>query len=213
MAMMSELLDVADNIVNYHLSRLRLKSINQIVTQYKDGLNSLVYETFNHRRDAVDMRRKMKALIRQLAPAAIVEGWREGGLTEDMVEDEDQQWADEGVADWIAEQVQYVNDFAKAAYEAGTDKEARQAILDRVDLWVEAMRRLGELGKAYALKSEKAYWKLGDRQTHTPDCVKLSQGKPHRVQWFIDHGHAPPIHFGCGCSIRTVKDDNVIMGE
>lgn len=193
--------------------RVATKTIGQVVTRYKDGLSSLVYETMNHRMDAIDMRRDMKALIRQLAPEAIQEGWREGGLTEDMIEDEDQQWADEGTADWIAEQVQYVNAFAKDTYDAGSDKAARQAILDRVEMWVDALRRLGELGKAYALKSQKAYWALGDRLNHTPDCVKLSQGKPHRVQWFIDRGYAPPIHFGCGCSIRSASDDSVIMGE
>lgn len=189
------------------------KTIGQIVTRYRNGLTSLVYEAFNHRMDAVDMRRDMKALIRELAMPALQEGWREGGLSEADIEDEDQQWADEGVADWIAEQVQYVNAFAKDTYDASKDAGARKQILDRVELWVDALRRLGELGRAYALKSEKAYWQLGDRATHTPDCVKLSQGKPHRVQWFIDHGYTPPIHFGCGCSIRGVKSKAVIMGE
>lgn len=190
-----------------------VKTIGQIITQYRDGLTSLVYETFNHRMDATDMRRDMKALIRELAPQALIEGWREGGLTENDVEDEDQQWADEGVADWIAEQVQYVNDFAKAAYDAGADRAARSDILDRVEMWVDAMRRLGELGTAYAVKADKAYWALGDRETHTPDCVRLSQGAPHRVQWFIDRGYAPPLHFDCGCAIKRVSDDSVIMGE
>lgn len=217
-ATLDALIDQAEAIVARRLAILidlevGTKTIGQVVTRYRDGLLSLVYETFNHRMDAVDMRRDMKALIRELAPDALTEGWREGGLTEDMIEDEDQQWFDEGVADWIADQVQYVNDFAKATYDAGDDKDARQQILSRVDLWVDALRRLGELGKAYALKSEKAYWALGDRATHTPDCVKLSQGKPHRVQWFIDKGYAPPIHFNCGCSIRSAKDDSVIMGE
>ncbi len=37
------------------------KTIGQVVTRYRNGLTSLVYETFNHRMDAVDMRRDMKA--------------------------------------------------------------------------------------------------------------------------------------------------------
>lgn len=209
----SDLLDEAERLYRERLALLTLKTIGQIVTQYRDGLTSLVYETMNHRMDAVDMRRDMKALIRELAPRAIQEGWREGGLSEADIEDEDQQWADEGAADWIADQVQYVNAFAKDTYAAGKDAEARAAILQRLDLWMDALRRLGELALAYAVKSEKAYWKLGERINHTPECVKLAQGKPHRVQWFIDRGYAPPLHFGCGCSIRRTKDDSVIMGE
>lgn len=204
-----DLLDQAEAIV----SAYTLKTIAQIVTRYRDGLTSLVYETFNHRMDAIDMRRDMKALIRELAPRAIQEGWREGGLTEDLIEAEDQQWGDESAADWIAQQVQYVNSFAADTYAAGSDKDRRAAILGRVDLWIDALRDLGELARAYALRSEKAVWKLGDRQKHTPDCVKLSQGAPHRIQWFMDRGFTPPIHMGCGCTLRSAKTGEVIMGD
>lgn len=204
-----DLIDQAERIVNAYT----LKTIAQVTTRYRDGLTSLVYEAFNHRMDAIDMRRNMKALIRELAPQAIQEGWREGGLTENMIEDEDQQWADEGVADWIAQQVAYVNSFAADAYAAGSDKDRRAAILGRVEMWVDALRDLGELAKAYAMRSEKAVWKLGNRQNHTPDCIKLSQGAPHRLQWFIDRGYTPPLHMGCGCTLRNFKTGDVIMGE
>lgn len=207
------LLDQAERLALEHIAALTVKTIGQVVNGYQDALTNFVYDAFNYRMSVIDFRRAMKALIREVAPEALTEGWREGGLTDVDVEDEDQEWFDEGVADWIQDQSQYVNDFAQAAYDAGDDKDARAAILDRVDLWVDALRRLGELGRAYALRSEKAYWALGDRATHTPECEALSRGKPHRVQWFIDRGYAPPLHFGCGCSIRNAKTDEVIMGE
>lgn len=192
---------------------LTLKTIGQIVKRYNDGLESLVYETMNHRMDAVDMRRDMKALLRELAPEAIQEGWREGGLSEADIDDDDEEWAADGVSSWLDEQLQYVNDFARDTYDAGDDADKRKAILGRVDLWVDAMRRLAELAKAYAMKSQKAYWALGDRINHTPDCVALSRRKPRRLAKWIEDGYIPPIHFDCGCSLRLVSDDSVVAGE
>lgn len=48
-----------------------------------------------------------------------------------------------------------------------------------------------------------AFWRLGVRQTHTPDCVAMA-GRfwPWPV---LDEFH-PPVHAGCGCSLHGLRD-------
>ena len=206
------LLDQGEALIEEQLATF--KTIGQVIKQYDDGLSSLVYEAFNHRMDAVDMRRNMKELMRELAPAMIVEGFREGGLNEEDTDDDDQAWAKEHATDWLADQLQYVNGFAADAYAAGKDKDKRADILSRIEMWVDALRALGETARAYVMSDTKGQWKLGDRQTHTPDCVRLAQMGPKRLSYFIDRGYIPgQMHLGCGCRIANPKTDETLMGE
>jgi len=203
------LLDQAEALVTDW--QITTKTIGQIINSYRDQLTNLVYDVFNGNSDPIDFRRAHKALLREDAPQAYIEGLREGGI--DELDDDDKAAMDEKVNDWLSEQVTFVNDFAKAIGEARKDKTQRQAILDRVVLWVDSLRSLGELGRAYALGNVKADWQLGDRNTHTEDCIALSKRPAHRVSWWIERGHTPPIHLGCGCRLRNVKTNETIMGE
>ncbi len=206
-----DLLDEADRLYNERMALLTLKTISQVVTSYRDQLTNAVYDVWNGNSDPIDFRRAMKALLREDAPQAFEEGMREGGI--DEPDEDDQAALTEKVNDWLGEQVPYVNDFAKAVAEARGDKDKRAAIQERVGLWVDAMRSIGELGRAYAMGNVKAEWRLGDRATHTPDCIALSKKAAHRVSWWIERGHTPPIHLGCGCGLYDVKSGDLIMGE
>lgn len=189
------------------------KTIGGTVKTYTNELDNIVYDAFNHRISSVDMRRAHKALLEQLAPEVMTEGLHEGGLKDDDIDEEDQAWIDEAINDWLGTQLESINGFAKDAYAAGDDKDLRQAILAREVLWSESLRTLGEMGRAYALKSERGQWELGEADHHTPDCVKLAQGKPHRLQWFLDRDYIPgQIHIGCKCKIRSVRTNEIIMG-
>jgi hypothetical protein len=206
-----ELIERAEALVDAWRLEVTVKTIAQIVVSYRDQLTNLVYDVFNGNSDPVDFRRAMKALLREDAPQAFEEGMREGGILDP--DDDDQAAMTEKVNDWLGEQVQYVNDFAKAIGEAAKDKTQRQVILDRVVLWVDAMRNLGELGRAYAMGNVKATWQLGDRATHTSDCIALSKRPAHRVSWWMERGYTPPIHLGCGCGLIDDKTGETIMGE
>ena len=185
--------------------------IGRVVSDYQDKLTNLVYDVWNGHSDAIDLRRAQKALLREYAPRAYVEGMRDGGI--DEPDDDDKAVADEKVSDWLSAQVEFVNDFAKAVGEARKDKEQRKSILDRVGMWADSLRALSELGRAYAMGNVKAEWRLGDRATHTQDCIDFSRLKPHRVTWWTERGRTPPIHLGCGCALVDVKSGETIMGE
>jgi hypothetical protein len=121
----------------------------------------------------------------------------------------------EAVDDWLGPQLSFVNDFAKAIGVAKKDKAQRDAILGRVDQWVDSLRTLGDLGKAYATQNEKGTWIMGDTE-HCVTCEKLSRLKPHRLKWFIDRGYIPRENgsdtldchgFNCLCSIQNAKGE------
>lgn len=189
------------------------KSIGQIVKRYDDQLTNLVYDVFNGNSDPVDFRRAHKALLREVAPDVYLEGMREGGI--DEPDDEDTAQMSEAVDDWLGAQLSFVNDFAKAIGEARKDKEQRDSILARVDQWVDSLRTLGDLGKAYALKNEKGSWVMGDTE-HCDTCLRLSKMKPHRLSWFVDRGYIPRENgsdtldchgFNCQCEIQNAKGE------
>lgn len=209
------MLDAAEAIVKERSARYIVaeKTIAQVTKPYGDQLANAVYDVWNGNSDAIDLRRAHKALLREFAFQAYDEGLREGGIPESEMDDEDKAARGEAVFDWLANQLEYVNDFAKAVGEARKDKAKRPAILDRVSMWVDSMRTIGEQGRAYALRNVKAKWYLGDRQNHTPDCVDLSKKAAHRVSWWIERGYTPPIHLGCGCRLADVKNGKTIMGE
>lgn len=192
---------------------ISLKTIGQVVKTFSDQLTNLVYDVWNKHSDAIDFRRAFKTLLRDDAPQAYTEGLREGGI--DEPDAEDQQVMDETVNDWLATQVSFVNDFAQAVFDARKNKDQRPAILDRVTIWVDSLRSIGERGRAYAMGNVKADWQLGDRQTHTQDCIDLSKLKPHRVSWWTERGYIPgnERHIGCGCRLRNVATGETIMGE
>jgi hypothetical protein len=187
------------------------KSINQIVKSYGDQLSNLVYDVFNGRSDPVDFRRAHKALLREDAPNVYSEGLREGGIAEGDIDEEDRAAMSEAVSDWLGSQLPFVNDFSKAVGAAGKDKTQRAAILARVEMWVDSLRTLGDLGRAYATQNEKGHWVLGDTE-HCDTCLKLSNMKPHRLSWFVDRGYIPRENgsetldchgFNCQCTIRN----------
>lgn len=208
-----------DLMREYLLSKkaaVTVKTIGQVVTKYDDQLANAVHDVWNGHSSAIDLRRAHKAMLKDFAPQVYEEGMREGGT--DELDDEDRSDMDEAIGDWLGGQFEHINQFAAdvvAVKDADDVKAARAAILDRVTLWVDSLRELGDLGRAYALKNVKAFWKLGDRQTHTQDCIDLSKLKAHRVSWWTDKGYIPGSdrHIGCGCSLRNAKTDEVIMGE
>jgi hypothetical protein len=148
-----------------------------------------VYDVWNKHSDPIDLRRAHKAMLRDFAPQSFTEGLREGGIGE--IDEEDQAEMDEAVSDWLTTQLPHVNDFAAAVGEARKNKDARPAILDRVSMWIDSMRSLGDLGRAYALKNEKVQWTLGATEVHCDTCLRLSNMKPHRISWFTDRGYIP----------------------
>lgn len=193
------------------------KAIGQIVTTYTDQLTNAVYDVWNGHSDAIDFRRAHKAMLKQFAPRAFEEGMREGGITE--IDEEDRAEMEEQVNDWLATQYPYVNDFAKAVGEARKAKDARPAILERVSMWADSLRSLGDMGRAYAMANEKVQWTLGETEEHCRTCLYLASLKPHRVSWFVSREYIPrqngseKLECGgwlCDCSGKNAKGEIVL---
>lgn len=197
-------------------SQSAFKTIGQVVTRYDDRLTNAVYDVWNSHSSAVDLRRAHKALLKQFAPMIYEEGMREGGI--DEIDDEDQAAMDEAVGDWLSSQVEFVNSFAKDVDAARANKDERPKVVDRVALWVDSLRSLGDLGKAYALKNEKGTWIMGDTE-HCDTCLKLSKMKSHRVSWFVERGYIPRQNgsdtlecggWKCDCSIVNKRGEQLL---
>ena len=187
---------------------LDIKTVGQVVKRYDDALTNAVHDTFNGNSDAVDQRRIHKDLLRRLAPEVFMEGMREGGLTD--IDDEDMAEMNEAVADWLATQIPHVNGFAADTQAARGDKAAQSDILGRVVLWVNALRELGALGRAYAHNNQKGQWVLGSTREHCADCRRFARMKPHRMSWFRARKMPRSIDlecngFDCRCDIVDPK--------
>jgi hypothetical protein len=190
-----------------------VKSIGQIVREYADQLTNLVHDTFRTG-DAIDQRRAHKALLRDLAPQVFVEGLREGDLAEDDMDGDDHNFMAEAVADWLAAQLPHVNSFATDSAAAKKDKDARPVILARVDLWVNALRDFGSMGKAYAQGNVKGKWQLGDTE-HCASCLGYAAMKPRRMSWWLEHDLPRSSELDCGgfncqCDIVDSKGNSLL---
>ncbi len=168
----------------YLSARYAVKTIGQIVKRYEDALQRIVYDTFKSG-DAIDMRRAHKALLREVAPEVYTEGMREGGIKEPDAED--QQVTDEATSDWLAGQLEFVNQFARDAAAAKRDPDLRPAVLARVPLWVDSMRNFGEAGKLYALGNIPLTFNGDDGEESCDDCQRY-KGQRHRRNWWADRG-------------------------
>jgi hypothetical protein len=213
------LLDEAETLIDQRLAALMVatKTISQVVSDYTDQLTNAVYDVWNGHSDAIDFRRAHKAMLREYAPRAFIEGMREGGTFE--IDEEDRSEMEEQVSDWLATQLTHVNDFSKAVGEARKSKDQRPAILERVSMWADSLRSLGDMGRAYALANEKVQWTLGETEEHCDTCLRLSRMKPHRVSWFTSRGYIPrqngstTLDCGgwlCDCSGKNKKGETVL---
>ena len=182
------------------------RTVGQVVKQYDDVLTNFVSETLNGNSSAIDQRRAHTALIRQLAPQAYTEGLREGGIPAEEMDAADKA----NIANWIAEQLTFVNGFATDAQAASKDAALKPGILTRLGQWVEAMRSLGTQGMMSGQKNRMGQFILGETEEHCKTCNAL-HGQYHRMSWFLSRGLIPrkPGNlnfecrgFACLCNIK-----------
>lgn len=180
--------------IGERILRLRgaTKSINEIARDFENALENAVVDVVNGNMTRAALAALMRELIIDSARAVFVEGMKEGdkGLTEADIDDEDEAV----IREWILSQVRHINDFADAVAEAAKLKgdertEARNALLKRVELWVEALRGLGLRGTASAKGNMMVTWRYGDTE-HCDTCRSLN-GKRRRLKWFTGKGYIP----------------------
>ena len=174
------------------------RSVNEVVTNYRDRLTRWVYEAMTGKMDVTDLRRAHKALIRSTARDAYFEGMREGGVASPADDATDKDAA--AIKEWVTAQVGHVDGFAQAAVDVFNDESKRPAVLSRVDLWADSVSGLGNTGLLSAKSDRPAVWHLGPTETHCSECAALD-GKRHRVSWFLNKGYLPhtPPNAQLGC--------------
>lgn len=195
------------------------RTISQVVRDYEDTLTNLVYNAWNRIGNKqtnpsamqTALRTEHKRLINRIGPDVYIEGLREGGISSDEMDIDDKNT----ISDWVSGQLEYVNDFAKAVIEAGNDDAERQAILNRITLWVASVSSLGNQGLMSAQINSMGTWKLGETELHCRTCAGL-HGKRHRLSWYKARGLIPREPgsttlecrgFRCDCHIYSDKGD------
>src|SRR3972149_7960681 len=161
------------------------RSVNEVVTTYRDKLTRWVYEAMTGKMDAIDLRRAHKALFRSTAQDAYFEGMREGGIASPVDDATERDYA--AIKEWTTTQAGFANGFATDAAAVAGDATKRAAILSRLDMWCDSVSGLGNTGLLSAKSDRPAIWHLGETETHCSECERLD-GKRHRVSWFLKRG-------------------------
>ncbi len=165
---------------------IEVKTITQVVTGYTNRLTTLVKDTIRTG-DAVEMRRAHKALLKNVARDVYRDGLREGGTDPQDMDSEERAAVDEALDDWLGNQLEYVNQFAKDTAQVKKDKTGRDAILARVDLWAESLRNFGESGRLYALGNIPLTFDGDDGEESCDDCQRY-KGQRHTRNWWAQRG-------------------------
>lgn len=192
-------------------ARITIKDIASIASGYRSELEAAVEQVYRGRSTAVALVDRMGSLIAEYAERIFREGFEDGGA------DFEEMTAEERAAldDWRNTQLDHMRAFAEAV-EAAQDVPAREAIARRVDMWVDSLRSLGDIGKSLALSNMSVTWEFGDT-IHCPTCEHLN-GQRHRLKWFTSrdyyprkNGAAMDCHgFNCQCRLLNDKGEQIL---
>lgn len=192
----------AVNLLRVELSQLTIKSVNEIIREYQDTLERYIVSAANGNMSAGEMSRAHKSLLKRLAPQAYQEGMKEGGISDPESEMEDDD--DQIVEDWIGEQSDYTAEFAKDAESVsdfkGDERTAkRDAMLDRVDDWIDSLRFIGQRGYLSAKGNIPLTFDGDDGKESCATCNKY-KGMRKRKSWWEKRGllDRPNDIFECG---------------
>lgn len=85
--------------------------------------------------------------------------------------------------------------------------QAKRAEMRYLKMHIEAaghrMMREAEAARIFETEDE-AYWQLGDRKTHTPDCLRMA-GRVWKRE-VLERVNPANRHAGCGCRLRRVSE-------
>lgn len=188
------------------------KSINEVLREYRNTLELYVVDAANGNLRSGAMSRRMRELVIASGEAVYVEGLREGGGDGEL-----EKTDRDAVRDWTLSQTAHINDFVDAAIAVaklkGDEKTAaRNAILDRVRLWVDNLNLLGQLA-AGSVKDPMVTWEWSPEKEHCNTCAQLN-GKRHKLSWFVEKGYIPQERgsetlecggWECGCKLIDDK--------
>jgi hypothetical protein len=210
---------------SFYFPKVLRRSISQIVNEYRDRLTNLVYNAWTRIENKMSVpsvmqtgfRTEHKRLIRELGPQAYGEGLREGNVSIEDADNDDKA----AISAWVANQQKFVNEFSSAVVGAAQDKDKRQEILSRVELWASSMSNIGNAGLMSAQQNMMATWKLNAHHITNEHCVTCMalDGKRHRMKWFTSRGFIPREigsktlacgGWNCGCGLVDDQGNLII---
>lgn len=194
-----------------------IPAAKSVGTQYQTRLDTLVANG----KDKAANERELTALLAFIAYLAFYEGMRAGGVNDP----EKELSASEQllITAWIAGQAAYIPGLAQAIAEyhampaSSPDEEvakekAKDALDERVTLWVASLVVMFAKGYASAQADKMGTWRYGPTE-HCETCLRLD-GQRHRLSWFVSHGYIPREPGsemldckGYNCKCEIVGDD------
>jgi phage portal protein BeeE len=161
--------------------------------------------------------------------AAYIDGLRTGGVETDELEPEEtwelameitserKFWT--ALANEVYREALPLLQRARVARQAGLDtadglfdsfNKARMNLIERVDLWVNSLRSINQLGLLSAKKNQMLRWELGATMEHCETCA-TANGQVHRASAWKRRGLRPGVHtlkckgYYCDCRFKVVK--------
>lgn len=130
----------------------------------------------------------MRALVKQAIEDAYFEGMAEAGIPADELTEDDAL----SVIELNAKQQDFILSFTSDMRSARGDKDAEQAILDRVELWAQSVNAAGQAAINSAKENEMVEFGGDDGEESCETCSRL-KGQRHRRKWFVSKGLVPEI--------------------
>ena len=146
----------------------------------------------------------MLSLIQSAGAKAFADGLAEGGVTDELSDDDSEQ-----IQTMTVDAIDYLDGLLTEAY-AGRISESQAPI--RADMWAnKTLTDFFNAGRVSADRDQMYMWVLGKTEEHCEDCLRLN-GQVHRFGQWYSKGWLPQSDrltckgFNCGCTLKVTKE-------
>jgi hypothetical protein len=179
----------SEKLLKRELNALTLKSVNEVVREYKDTLERYIVDASNGNLTAAKFAKSMRSDVIDFAERVYAEGLREGGSEGETSSEDEKE-----IRDWILSQTPHIYDLADDAVAvsklSGDEKtNARDVMLDRAQDWTDQLALLGQLAYVNAQGDPMLTMKRDGPAAKDPcaTCAKWD-GQRHRKSFWDDRG-------------------------
>jgi hypothetical protein len=169
------------------------------MARFVDAVSNALAGQYTRRQFGVILLDRLRAAARD----AYFDGLEAGGVVRADFSAEDLQ----ALNQWLKEQSQYVNSFARRVYDQGLSD--AQVTL-HANLWAnKSLRGAYQLGEYSANRNGSYQWRLGDTDEHCRDCLRLN-GQVHRLRDWMRKRWMPGSEkleckgYNCDCQLVEV---------
>lgn len=128
----------------------------------------------------------MRALVKRAIEDAYFEGLAEAGIPPEELTDEDAL----SIVELNERQQEHILSFTADMRAARGDRDAEQAMVDRVELWAGSVNAAGQAAINSAQENQMVEFGGDDGEESCETCSRL-KGQKHRRKWFVSKGLVP----------------------